>query len=343
MYKILPIGWGLIKNINPRGWVLSRNSVIFASYTTQYIMTLSIIIPVYAVEETLKPCVESILQQSFHDLEVLLIDNGSPDKCPALCDDLAANDPRVKVIHQANRGLSAARNAGLDIAKGTYITFIDSDDFIGKDTYKDLMEELNRHPEYDLIEYPVVCFYGHKTKQSLLAFESMAYRDLARYWFETKAYRHAYAWNKIYRRELFNQLRFPTNTAFEDIHILPAVLKQCKIVATSNKGTYYYRYNPKGITSTATGEELTDLLNAHVQILSMPGIQQHDGFIDYYAHVLNIQLDVYEDTKQLPIIPEFSFSKNSKLPVKIKLLTIIGIKSLCQFNKYIHKIYRRSR
>lgn len=91
---------------------------------------VSVIVPVYRVEKYLRICVDSILAQTYSDLEVILVDDGSPDGCPAICDEYAQQDARVRVIHQKNAGLSAARNAGLDLCQGEYITFIDSDDFV---------------------------------------------------------------------------------------------------------------------------------------------------------------------------------------------------------------------
>ena len=92
--------------------------------------TVTVIIPVYKVERYLDACVESVVRQSYADLEILLVDDGSPDRCPALCDAWAEKDPRIKVIHRENGGLSAARNSGIDAAKGEFLLFVDSDDFI---------------------------------------------------------------------------------------------------------------------------------------------------------------------------------------------------------------------
>ena len=105
----------------------------------------SIIIPVYNVEKYLHQCVKSVLNQTFEELEIILVDDGSPDGCPKICDEFAKKDPRAKVIHQANAGLSAARNAGLKVATGTYITFVDSDDYIAPDYISYLFSLITRH------------------------------------------------------------------------------------------------------------------------------------------------------------------------------------------------------
>lgn len=106
---------------------------------------ISVIVPVYKTEQYLRACVDSILHQSYSDLEVILVDDGSPDNCPQICDDYAQRDERVRVIHQNNAGVAAARNAGLDAACGEYITFVDSDDWIDPDMYAGMMEMAKAH------------------------------------------------------------------------------------------------------------------------------------------------------------------------------------------------------
>ena len=104
---------------------------------------ISVIIPIYKVEKYLNRCVESVVNQSYQNLEIILVDDGSPDNCPKMCDDWAEKDNRIKVIHKENGGLSDARNAGLKVAMGEYISFVDSDDWIAKDFYEVLIRVLN--------------------------------------------------------------------------------------------------------------------------------------------------------------------------------------------------------
>lgn len=121
-------------------------------------MKLSIIVPVYNVEPYLRRCVDSILNQTFSDFELILVDDGSPDSCGAICDDYAARDRRIKVIHKANGGVSYARNEGLDIAQGEYIGFVDSDDYIHPKMYEILVGVIERE-QVDLVQcgYQRVC------------------------------------------------------------------------------------------------------------------------------------------------------------------------------------------
>ncbi len=306
-------------------------------------MLLSIIIPVYLVEETLQRCVKSILQQTFTDWELILVDDGSPDGCPALCDEYCLQDNRIKVVHQANGGLSAARNTGLLQAQGSYVTFVDSDDYVRKDTYQQVMQQLVEQPEIDIIEYPITLHAGNKQREKILSFPVKSYNNMLTYWFESKAYLHTYAWNKVYKRRLFNQVRYPANKVFEDVYTLPLLLRQSKVVATTDKGMYFYVDNPQGITATAGGEQLKDLLHAHLALLQESQLTEHEGFANYYEHILNIQMDVCEMTEEQPTLPSFSFRGQQDIPFKTRLSSLIGIQRLCQLNQFIHKVYRRSR
>lgn len=121
---------------------------------------ISIIVPIYKVEKFLPKCIESLLNQTYRDIQIILVDDGSPDNSGEICDRYSAKDSRIKVIHQANRGVSAARNAGLDIAEGDYIGFCDPDDFVAPEMYKKMIEAMERE-KVDL----VVCGYDYYDEQ----------------------------------------------------------------------------------------------------------------------------------------------------------------------------------
>ena len=305
-------------------------------------MKLSIIIPVYRVETTLNRCVESVLNQNLDDFEVILVDDGSPDNCPQMCDAWAEKDSRIQVIHKSNGGLSDARNAGIEKAQGSYITFVDSDDYIAPDTYQPLLAILAGKTDVDIIEYPVFEHYGSK-KQHLLAFPSdKEYTDMDEYWYRAQAYKHTYACNKIYRKEVFNDVRFPVGMAFEDANTLPLLLKKARKVMTTNIGLYYYCYNPSGITATADGKTLNMLLHAHLNMIE--NSTRNDAlFQQYYMHVLNIQMDVFELTGR-PILLENRKVNISVLKGKQKIkgfaLNLLGIRYLCTTNRIFHYIWR---
>lgn len=300
-------------------------------------MKLSIIVPVFEVENTLQQCLESIYQQMDHDGELILVDDGSTDRSHEICDEWGAKDGRIRVIHQSNLGLSAARNAGIDIATGEYITFVDADDAIEEGTYTQLAKIIDAHPEYDILEYPVYRHHGHAL-ETFISWGDHVYTDIRQYWCECHAYEHTYAWNKIYRRALFDQVRFPVGKVFEDVYTYPQLLDDAKIVATTSQGAYFYKDNPHGITANASGKELKMLLEAHLSI--------YNKFMDdrYYIHILNIQMDVYESTGERPLLPKRKLTNftgmRGKEKIKARMLNIVGIKILCQLNKLTHKFVK---
>ena len=264
---------------------------------------------------------------------MILVDDGSTDNSTTMVDEIARTDNRISVIHQCNQGLSAARNTGIKAAKGEYITFIDSDDFIAQDTYKGVMELLNGHPKYDILEFSVIEKYGSKAQHPLIL-DDCVYQNKQEYWLKGQAYRHTYAWNKIYRRELFADIEFPKGRNFEDAHTLPKLMTAAKTIATTSLGTYYYCWNDAGITANANGQDLTSLLEAHLAYIN--GNNEIDA--TYYTHVLNIQLDVYEATKAMPLLPIRPFYGN----LKLTLLHLLGIKCLCKLNTLFHKTIKPS-
>lgn len=109
---------------------------------------ISVIVPIYKVQDYLDECIESIINQTYSNIEVILVDDGSPDRCPQMCDEWAKRDSRIRVVHKKNGGLSSARNAGIDVAKGEYISFVDSDDFICKDALQNLYDRIKNDKSY---------------------------------------------------------------------------------------------------------------------------------------------------------------------------------------------------
>lgn len=292
---------------------------------------LSVIIPVYRTERTLERCVKSILEQSYHDLEVILVDDGSPDNCPQLCDEWALKDSRIRVIHKPNGGLSDARNAGIDAATGDCLTFVDADDFLAPDTYAQVMPKAAGS---DIVEFPIYWHYTGKDER-LMRFQPADYDDMSRYWLEGEAYTHTYACNKVFRRVLFSDVRFPKGRVFEDAATLPLLLEHARRVSTVDAGLYYYVANPAGITAQATGQELTMLLEHHLAVIPR--------WCDarYYLHVLNIQMDVCELTNAEPRLPAYSVSPlarrlSFKQRIKATILNLLGIKRICKLSKLLH-------
>lgn len=324
---------------------------------------LSIIVPVYKVESTLDACLESIVGQSFTDYQLILVDDGSPDKCPVMCDEWAGRDSRIRVVHKANGGLSDARNAGIDAATGRYLMFVDSDDELADDTLEPLMTIVAEHPEIDILEFPVskITVDGQGNEHSAVTSFGGAdngiaqtYTDMRDYWLNGRAYEHSYAWNKLYRKSLFDDVRFPVGRVFEDIHTLPQLLRHVKMLATTNAGMYLYRYNPRGITGTAGGREFAMFLDSHITVLR-DLFAAPDGRLvippttdanRYYMRVVDIQLLLSEYTGENPILPQCRVALAGLSAVhkaKAVLINTIGLSLLCKINHKLRKTFHRKK
>ncbi len=327
-------------------------------------MKLSIIIPIYHTQATLKRCIKSILIQPITNYEIILVDDGSPDDCPHICDEYAKLYQHISVIHKSNGGLSDARNAGINKANGEYITFIDSDDTLQEDTLRQLMAELIKYSHIDILEYPVLERYGHPHRQHLLSFIPHEYNNSIEYWLQEKAYNHTYAWNKIYKRDLFKHICFPKGKTFEDVLTLPYIIGLIPIneislpinIRVTNVGKYIYHWNTKGITANAKYEDWHNLYQGNGKTLEyiFQELEERKELLkkyssslqDFMTQILNILLDLYELSGKFEPNPPLihyveKLSKTVRITsYKLKLLNILGYHTLCRLNKFIHRIYR---
>lgn len=221
-------------------------------------MQLSIIIPVYNVAATLRKCVDSITCQFAADWELILVDDGSTDESSEMVDALAAEYEYIRAFHKENGGLSDARNYGIVRAKGDYLTFVDSDDVLAPDTLLPLMRILNEHPECDVLEYQALV-HAHHESECLLQLPDYQWHSARQYWHDTKGWEHTYAWNKLYKRQLFNKIMFKKGCIFEDAWFWPELLSLHPCVFTTSRGLYLYVWNMDGITVNATTHDLWQL------------------------------------------------------------------------------------
>ena len=202
---------------------------------------VSVIIPVYKVENYIDKCMETVLSQSYENLEILLVDDGSPDNCGRICEDYAAKDSRVKVIHKMNGGLSSARNAALDVMTGKWVVCIDSDDYVHRDYVKDLYEAAIRHKA----DIAVGSHYQEKGDQLSITEkifdEEVCYdRMQALHKLVEDDYIKNYAWGKIYRAELFEGVRYPDGRNYEDIATTYYLFDKSERIVKIPNYLYYY-------------------------------------------------------------------------------------------------------
>ena len=213
--------------------------------------TISVIIPVYGVEPYLRRCLDSVAAQTCRDLEILLVDDGSPDGCPAICDEYAAGDSRFRVIHKENGGLSDARNAGLAAATGEYIGFVDSDDWLEPDMYERLAEALERTgSEVAVCNFRCADERLEEPPITGVDRETILDRDGAvRLLLRDKQLQN-YVWNKLYAAALWDGVRFPAGKAFEDIDTTWRVLDRAQRTVLIPYVGYNYFVRSGGIVQS---------------------------------------------------------------------------------------------
>ena len=226
---------------------------------------ISVIVPVYNVEAYLERCVESILKQTYSNLEILLVNDGSTDKSGELCDQLALRDQRIRVIHKENGGLSDARNRGIDEASSDLIGFIDSDDYIDKDMYETLYRHL-RESNSDLSmcgHYDVFHQIPEKQVSEIKTWE-LSSEEAIKMVMEAKIL-SVTAVNKLYKKELFNHLRFEVGKIAEDAFIMIRLLDQCQKVVATNEKKYYYVHRENSITTQKFSLKFLNVIEAYEQ------------------------------------------------------------------------------
>lgn len=230
---------------------------------------LSIITPVYNVRSYLERCVLSVLNQSYDNIELILIDDGSTDGSSELCDEWALKDNRIVVIHKENGGVSSARNVGLEIANGEYFTFVDSDDFIALDTYSSNMFFLLEHNDVDILQFPYCNYISdeksldyHKPPRAMLIGTEQIFRN----WWSGTPLEYV-SWNKIYKRNIWSDIRFNIGHTSEDTWLVPEFVNRSKTVYISEQGLYYYQRSRKdSYTFQYSFDKHLDLFYAHTAI-----------------------------------------------------------------------------
>ncbi len=214
---------------------------------------ISVIVPIYKVEEYLNDAVESLVRQTYSNMEIILVDDGSPDECGKMCDEWAKRDGRICVIHQKNKGLSAARNVGIEASRGEYLVFMDSDDYVEPTYVEKLYREAVRK-QADMVICGVIylnmdgsCSTQKVTVQDKVLDGVPAMLLLEQGGVIQEAY--TVVWNKIYRKNIWETLRFPEGKVYEDAFVMPEVFYSCKKVALINECLYVYRKREGSITA----------------------------------------------------------------------------------------------
>ena len=250
---------------------------------------ISIIVPVYNVEKYVEKCINSIINQTYKNLQIILVDDGSKDNSGKICDEFKLKDNRIEVIHKNNGGLSDARNAGLKLAKGDYIGFVDSDDYIEADMYETLYNLIKKNNS----DISIVSFYemyngkviGVRKSNELLEFSKIeAIKELL---IDTRI--QSYAWNKLFKKSLFENIEFPTNKNFEDIATTLLLFEKANKVTLLEEPKYYYLRRDDSIIGDRNFKTYKDYLDViYDKYIYLDGKYQELDLYNCYNYIINM-------------------------------------------------------
>ena len=315
---------------------------------------ISVIIPAYNVEKYIEKCVDSITNQTYKNLEIILVDDGSTDNTGRLCDCFAKNDQRIKVIHKQNGGLSDARNFGIDIAKGKYILLIDSDDYVDSIIVEFLYNDLKNNNAdistclaQDFLENSKI-----KLKENGKNFNSVLGTESA---LENLMYLKnvtVSAWGKLYKKELFNNIRYPKGKLYEDLPTTYRLFSNAKIVSMNTKKLYYYlirkgsimnsKFTKKRMDSLYFAKEETEFIKKHFPNIIKSAINKEFMEAIYIAKIIPLEKKYLIERKELAstfkkyrkiIINDKKSPNKTKLYAFSSLFGIVGIKFLSTLYK----------
>lgn len=224
---------------------------------------ISVIVPIYKVEKYLDRCINSIVNQTYKNLEIILVDDGSPDNCPTMCDEWSKKDNRIKVIHKINGGLSSARNSGIEQYTGEYLTFIDSDDYIEPNYIEELYSTLNQH-NADMS----ICGLNYFNEdgsvyQDIKSLSKQFYKEDRFSLLLEHNITVVVAWNKLYKRHIFEKLKYPLNKKNEDEFVIYDIIDQCRNgIAITEKKLYNYINRANSIMTSMSTKGIFDAIEA---------------------------------------------------------------------------------
>lgn len=250
---------------------------------------VSVIVPVYNVEKYVKRCIESIIEQSFRNLQIILVDDGSTDSSGKICDDMREMDKRIEVYHIENRGLSGARNYGIKHIKGEYVVFVDSDDFIGKSHIENLYSALINEPKAHLSVTSYTRFYEGQaeieplpSEEECCTFSPIEALAIATDISDRKCFQE-YAWGKMYDKSLFPLIVFPEGKLYEDRYICYKIILNSEAIAYENSNDYFYLCNRSGSITNSRDLKHLDCLNATKSMMDYTERSFHDAYPIAYA------------------------------------------------------------
>ncbi len=285
--------------------------------------TISVIVPVFKVEKYLDNCIESLVNQTYKKLEIILVDDGSPDNCPAICDKWSEKDERIKVIHKNNEGVSSARNAGLDVAEGSFIGFVDGDDIVSEDFYETLLDEALKN-EADVS----ACAFSYLNDNYGIYKKELSYIKSPRQYTSTELLNEYFdsckgEWvsfcNKIIKSDLFVGLRFPQGRVFEDWTLAPMIYFKAKKICFNPECKYGYVVHEGSAVRTQSIKTFSDCVSAdydHFCFFNSNGITEYNNRIRcFIISDFRKCVKVYDGSKDSKNILKNAYLKCQKLGV----------------------------
>lgn len=268
---------------------------------------ISVIIPVYKVEKYLDKCVESVINQTYPELEIILVDDGSPDSCPSICDNWARRDERIKVIHKENGGLSSARNAGLDIADGEYVFFLDSDDYISEDCLELLFRAvLSDKSDVAVCDVVRVGEAGEQLKPSVVSEDKCVSReDIFSCVGKRGFWLYVISCGKLFKSELFENLRFPEGKLNEDEFTYFRVFDKCRSVSLCKDAVYSYVQREGSIMSAYQAKRLdaVEAFSLQAEFFSQNEASSAVSAVRLYSY--DTMINIFLNTKLSPLNRRF--------------------------------------
>lgn len=240
---------------------------------------LSVIIPVYGVEKYIAECLDSVMYQTYKNLEILVINDGTKDQSAVIAKKYACIDDRIKVYDFENGGISVARNRGIELANGKYVTFLDSDDWIELDMYRDLVEQMEKE-HLDMIKCAVYEVFDDKSKR-LIKFRSKALKQILFMKKSFDAFLYTVVWNGIYTRDLVKKVKFPEGIINEDNYVSGMYQAFACKQAIIQKAYYNYRVNSTGISKGGLKRPLDKSLSLKKLIDSLREIDKETEIVEW--------------------------------------------------------------
>lgn len=303
---------------------------------------LTIVVPVYNAENYIKDCVQTLIDQDYSCCEIILVDDGSTDNSLTIMQSISKADGRIKIFHKANGGQASARNYGLSVAKGTYITFVDADDKIAPDSYSQNIEYMQLHPEVDICQFPCTIKCG-TSKEKVLYNADDSFKGTERIYNEWLIKRKIsnYVCNKIFRKEVFRDVSFKEGIIYEDRYLMSVILGQISRIDTSSIGMYYYYDRPHQTTKINNSFSLYSKLLADLRIVS--SIAGYPSLLDEQIKRFNNCLTYYSQiSKDCNYSLKLREKLNTHTPPIWKILfsgVAVGIKIRILLFRFVGRIY----